>query len=258
MASFKILNTRPTAQAAEFSALVTSSTQQAIELPCLQIVPGPELQNLEKSLKLKEEEATSVKSWIVFTSSNGVRSVAERFDLSDFLAEMKIASIGEKTKQSLEEHGVKVDFSPKEQNSIGFGREFSGAPAAKLFLLRGDLANKGLVETLDSRGFDVTDLVVYKSKAPFYSNQQLRETLSDLNPSSSMIVLLSGQAAKNLKEYSVQVDCWSMLSQVPVAVIGPVTAEAVLSEGYNLEISASRPDVVALASEINDWILAKK
>ena len=257
MVSFKILNTRPTAQAAEFSSLVTSSTQQAIELPCLQIVPGPELQNLKQSLELKEETA-SIESWIVFTSSNGVRSVAERFDLSDFLSEMKIASIGEKTKQSLEEHGVKVDFSPKEQNSVGFSQEFSGAPAASLFLLRGDLANRGLVETLDSRGFDVTDLVVYKSEAPSYSDQQLIETLSDLNPSSGMIVLLSGQAAKNLKEYSVQVDCWTNISQVPVAVIGPVTAEAVLSEGYNLEISASRPDVVVLASEINDWILEKK
>jgi len=253
MTRWNFLNTRPTGQSSEFSDLLSKDFEQITSLPCLEIVCGEELGDLKNHLSFGEKS-----SWVVFTSANGVRAVADHSSLPDLASGMSVAAIGEKTCQAIEELGLNVDFSPKQQNSGGFAEEFSGAEGSSLFLLRGDLANKGLVQALEGKGYKVSDLVVYCSVAPDYSNEQLFAALTNLKSSNTVIGLLSGEAARNLKEYAVRVNCWQELSEAATAVIGPVTARAVAAEGYNLAITASRPDVSVLADEIINWVLTQK
>lgn len=251
------LNTRPVAQAQELGEVLAAAGFEVVDLPCLEIGPEPGLEELLGGLF--ENDASP--DWLVITSANGVRTLsAAKFDWDFVLSRgVKIAVIGSKTKEALESVGVEPHFSPETQNSDGFALEFPklfsfDQDPVRLCLLRGNLANKGLVLKLEEQGFEVEDRTVYRSSVPGIGNSEITNILDKLSEDQAILFILSGESAKNLKDYSTRVGLWPKISKVPAIVVGPVTQQRTEELGFSVQVVAEKPDIRAMVIGAKDWI----
>jgi len=117
--------------------------------------------------------------WIVFGSRYGVEYFFKRLEKKGFdsrkLKGIKIAAIGNSTRDRLKAFGITADLVPRKESSQGLVEEFRriGINGKRIFLPRSDISDKGLEKSLTGIGASVTRCVAYRN---------LRRTdLPDLN-----------------------------------------------------------------------------
>jgi uroporphyrinogen-III synthase len=153
--------TRSEHNAKEFLQMVKDQGGRAISLPAIEIVPrGPEVAEefLDKLRKKKHY-------YCAFMSQQAVKIL---FDLvpnkiEPVLKSTTVIAVGPKTKQSLEEHGVKVDLVLEKFSSFGLVDLMSGLKPAgkKIIIPRSSAANDFATEALIRLGMDVDEIVLY-------------------------------------------------------------------------------------------------
>ena len=97
--------------------------------------------------------------WLIFTSANGVTAFFDMFfkrfqDLRD-LGGCRIAAIGPATAAKLRELHLQVDLMPEAANAEKLAKafkEFQNIENVKMLLLRAEVANQELPQTLQEEG----------------------------------------------------------------------------------------------------------
>jgi len=160
---------------------------------------------------------------------------------NDDLKNLAVGVIGEQTAQAAREHGFNVEFVANTSNAEAFAGEFieylqnkSSSFSGNIYILRGKVANTNLEKQLAEANFKVFPIVVYESRVHEVSAEEVERFCSK---PPDMIVLTSSQAAKNLVQILNKPE---KLKQIPVAVIGPKTAQTVEQLGLNLSIVAEK------------------
>jgi len=108
----RIVVTRSSDQAAEFSERLRALGADAIELPVISIQPPLDTSPLNQAV-----ERLASYDWLIFTSVNGVRFFLDRLDHSkNDLRSLKarICAIGPATRRAVEGLHLKVDLMPEE------------------------------------------------------------------------------------------------------------------------------------------------
>ncbi len=166
--------------------------------------------------------------WVLFTSPVGVKYFAERMHHLGFglgwEAPPRVGAVGERTANALRSNGVRVDFVPKQFQSISLGAELPG-PGGPVLLLRGDIGEKAILSRLAGRGFVTEDVTIYRTKG-------LR--VADIGPIRDADVVIFGSPS------AVEALCGSLpeesLTEVTgkiAACIGPITTKAAKSYGFS-------------------------
>lgn len=163
-----ILITRPKAQSFSFSAQLKALGANVISLPLIQL-------EATNQTKLKAIFNQQQFDWLIFTSYNAVLTFFEVIDKTKITA--KIAAVGQKTKESIEKLGLKVDFMPKEFKAAVLGREIPILPSEHIFIPLSELANDNLITQLKERGANVTSLHTYKNSAVYYTKEELNNVI---------------------------------------------------------------------------------
>ncbi len=108
--------------------------------------------------------------WIIFTSVNGVDAFFQRLKIfgkdSRFLEGVRIAAIGEATRERLLENGIEPDLVPKKFTSVGLVSELTRKKEIKgrhFLLPRTDIAPPYLKEELEKRGAKITQVISYRT-----------------------------------------------------------------------------------------------
>ncbi|MFH1779095.1 MAG: uroporphyrinogen-III C-methyltransferase [Candidatus Omnitrophota bacterium] len=120
----------------------------------------------------KEIRSIDGYDWIIFSSRYGVQYFFQRLYKIGYdtrrLSEVKIAAIGNSTRNWLLDFGVIADVVPKEESSKGLINEFKKIDIRnrRIFLPRSDISDKGLAQGLSSLGAKVTSCVAYKNVMP--------------------------------------------------------------------------------------------
>jgi len=136
-------------------------------LPLIKIEPIDDYREFDNHLK-----NISDYDWVIFTSRYGVEYFFKRLQFigydSRILKDVKIAAIGNSTKNRLLDFGIKADLVPKKESSEGLLREFKkiDLKGKKIFLPRSNLSDKGLAKGLASYGAEVISSVAYKNVMP--------------------------------------------------------------------------------------------
>jgi uroporphyrinogen-III synthase len=153
--------TRSERDAKEFLQLVREQEGRAIALPVIDIVPqGPEVAEefLDKLRKKKHY-------YCAFMSQQAVNIL---FDLgcdriAPVLKSTTVIAVGPKTKQSLEERGIKVGLVLEKFSSFGLVDLMSGiGPVGKKIIIpRSGAANDFTTEALIRLGMDVDEILLY-------------------------------------------------------------------------------------------------
>tara|TARA_Y100001968_G_scaffold49997_2_gene40408 strand:- start:59 stop:853 length:795 start_codon:yes stop_codon:yes gene_type:complete len=163
-----IILTRAITQQKQARKLFESLGAKVLELPSLVIGPPDEWGPLDDAL----DELDSF-HWLIFSSSNGVQYVENRLRLKDSsLADspknLKIAVIGRKTADYLNQLGVKPDFIPPQflADSLIDNFPVSGA-GLKMLIPRVQSGGRTLLaESFGQSGAHVVEVAAYESICP--------------------------------------------------------------------------------------------
>jgi len=136
-------------------------------LPLISIEPMGDYTGFDTCVKNIEKF-----DWIVFASRYGVEYFFKRLKAagcdSRILNGIKIAAVGNSTKDRLLEFGILADLVPGKESSKGLIDEFRkvNLKGKKIFLPRSNLSDKNLKEKLEELGAKVTTGVAYKNVMP--------------------------------------------------------------------------------------------
>ncbi|MFD3445429.1 uroporphyrinogen-III synthase [Microbacteriaceae bacterium 4G12] len=216
-----ILITRAKAQAASMARAIRERGGIPLEIPLLHIVPTECTDTLGRSL-----EQIGDYTWIIFTSKNAVDCF---FHYNKSLpASLKVAAVGTKTKQALEQYGYTVHFVPSEFVAETFVKEFIPLvqEGERIIFPKGNLARDVISSALLERGVFVDEFVVY-------------ETKSNENVQGELIAALQGEEV-DVITFASPSAVWSFVSllegtnwrqwvkKCTIACIGPITEQVAL------------------------------
>jgi uroporphyrinogen-III synthase len=141
--------------------LVREQGGRAIALPAIEIVPkGPEVaeQFIDKLRKKKHY-------YCAFMSQQAVNILFDlaRDKIAPVLKSTTVIAVGPKTKQSLEEHGIKVGLVLEKFSSFGLIDLLSRIEPAgkKIIIPRSGAANNFATDALIRLGMDVDEILLY-------------------------------------------------------------------------------------------------
>jgi uroporphyrinogen III methyltransferase / synthase len=162
-----VLVTRASGQASEFSEMLRSRGAQVLEMPTLEIVPPSSWDELDREInKLTDFD------WLILTSTNAVDAFFSRLQQagkdSRALARIKIAVVGQKTAQSIEQQGIKPDFIPPAFIADALVSNFPESPIGKRILFpRVETGGREvLVKELTNLGAIIVEVAAYQSQCP--------------------------------------------------------------------------------------------
>jgi len=256
-----VLVTRSTNQSGQFTARLQRDGATVVEMPALEIVPPSNWNALDDALaRLADFD------WLLLTSANGVDYFFERLatQIRDLraLADIKIAVVGDKTAQKLEQRGLKPDFVPPAFVADSLAAHFPGSlSGASILFPRVESGGRDLlVKDFVSRGAVVTEVAAYQSRCPATIDPAALAALQARTV--DVITFASAKTVKHfcqLLEQSQPDNAWqSWLEGVCLASIGPQTTKACGSLLGRVDVEAQEYTLEGLVQAIAQWLATKQ
>lgn len=199
--------------------------------------------------------------WIVFTSRNAVRAVRERFDEYGLDARsfsgLKVAAASTATAEALKSWGIDPDLGGGPEGTLaGLAAAFpeydpAQNPINRVFLPKADIATDTLIGVLDQSGWEVEEIVAYRTVRAAPPPAETREAIKQ--GQFDAVVFTSASTVRNLvgiagKPHAVTV----------VAVIGPATANTCEAHGLRVDVVAAAPTGLALADALAEFASTRR
>ncbi len=238
----RVLVTRAREQAQALSAKIRALGGEPVEMPAIDFAPLTDYSELDVALFQAGDY-----DWIVFTSANGVRAVAERLAAHGLdarhLASAKLAAIGPATARALEALGLSVDFMPTKYLGEQIASELPVEPGCRALLLRADLASDVLARGLTERGVRVQDIDAYRTIVPESKDVDWKRI--------DAVTFASSSTVNNLQ--SMLGDRKADLARADIFCIGPVTAETAREAGLKVAAVANEHTVDGLLAAMVEY-----
>jgi uroporphyrinogen III methyltransferase / synthase len=239
-----VLVPRTKDQAGEMSERLTSYGALPIEVPTIAVEPPRSPAQMERAVKGLVDGRFQ---WVVFTSTNAVRAVWEKFgefglDARAFSG-VKIACVGESTADRVRAFGISPELVPAgEQSSIGLLDEFPPYdsifdPVNRVLLPRADIATETLAEGLRERGWEIEDVTAYRTVRAAPPPATTREMIK--TGGFDAVCFTSSSTVRNLVGIAGKPHARTI-----IACIGPKTAETAAEFGLRVDV---QPDTAAVA-----------
>lgn len=246
-----VLVPRTKDQAGEMSEKLVGHGALPIEVPTIAVEPPRSPAQMERAVKGLVDGRYQ---WVVFTSTNAVRAVWEKFgefglDARAFSG-VRIACVGEATADRVRAFGISPELVPSgEQSSLGLLDEFPPYddifdPVNRVLLPRADIATETLAEGLRERGWEIEDVTAYRTVRAAPPPAATREMIK--TGGFDAVCFTSSSTVRNLVGIAGKPHARTI-----VACIGPKTAETAAEFGLRVDVqpetAAVGPLVDALA-----------
>lgn len=255
----RIAITRPKDQQYELIKLLKENGARVLSRPIVGIEEFEHKHRIREILLLIINKNADI---VVFTSSNGVKSIlefAKKLNLFDQLKEelnqITIAAIGEKTAESLKLENIKVDIVPSTYTSIELGKLLvkKGVKNKRIFLLRANIASQDLPNILMKAQATVIDVSVYKVVPEKIEN--IRKLINEILAGEVDVIIFTNAFSVNtLFGYSERKNYQNLLDQamekVKIVAIGPITQKALESLGFKVDIVAKKHTIEGIVKEL--------
>ncbi|MFH2137980.1 MAG: uroporphyrinogen-III C-methyltransferase [Candidatus Omnitrophota bacterium] len=246
----KILVTRPHKQAMGFTRKLQDEGAQTIEYPLIEIAAEKKISGQLLMQKIKQAD------WTVFTSRNAVDicfDILARINKdARIFQNVKIAVIGEGTKESLYQRGIIADLIPRRFVMEGLLSELKklNIKGKRVFIPHSKQGRPILTKGLKEQGALIDELFIYNIQCPAKSNpaglkQLLKQEKIDLITftSSSCVHQFMKMAAKDRE----------ILKKQAFSVIGPITEKTLQDYGYKAEVVAKVYTIDGLCKAIKEY-----
>lgn len=234
----RIVVTRRPRQAGALTNLLESRGATVIEIPAIEVSPPLDAGPLDQALRVLARY-----EWLVFTSPNAVEAVRTRLDIlgaASLPSALKVASVGRATTTAIRAAfpGVPVRLEPVDDyRAEGLLEAFADLePRPRLVLVpSSDRARTELAEGLRGLGAVVDNPIAYITLQPKDLGPRLEEAL---RVGVDLFLLASPSAVQSLA-----LTLGSRVAGLPVAVIGPTTADAARDAGMRV-LGVAAPSTV--------------
>jgi len=231
-----VLVPRTKDQAPEMSERLIAHGATPIEVPTIAVEPPRSPAQMERAVKGLVDGRFQ---WVVFTSTNAVRAVWEKFrefglDARAFSG-VKIACVGQATADRVRAFGINPELVPSgEQSSLGLLEEFPPYdevfdPVNRVLLPRADIATETLAEGLRERGWEIEDVTAYRTVRAAPPPAHIREMIK--TGGFDAVCFTSSSTVRNLVGIAGKPHARTI-----VACIGPKTAETATEFGLRVDV----------------------
>ena len=238
-----VLVPRTKEQAGDMSERLVSHGALPIEVPTIAVEPPRSPAQMERAVKGLVDGRFQ---WVVFTSTNAVRAVWEKFaefglDARAFSG-VKIACVGQATADRVRAFGITPELVPSgEQSSQGLLEEFPPYddifdPVNRVLLPRADIATETLAEGLRERGWEIEDVTAYRTVRAAPPPASTREMIK--SGGFDAVCFTSSSTVRNLVGIAGKPHARTI-----VACIGPKTAETAAEFGLRVDV---QPETAAI------------
>ncbi|MBM0743912.1 uroporphyrinogen-III C-methyltransferase [Phormidium sp. CLA17] len=253
-----VLVTRAVSQSSQFTQLLEAQGATVIEMPTLEIGAPSSWRDLDNAIAQLDEF-----DWLILTSTNGVDAFFKRLKTQtgdDSLScNIKIAVVGEKTAQRLQQLGIPADFIPPKFVADSLAANFP-EPLSGLRILFPRVESGGremLVKEFASQGAKVREVAAYESRCPAAISPQALQALR--SRSVDVITFASSKTVQHFCQLLQQADAvWqTYLENICIASIGPQTSESCQSLLGRVDVEAIEFTLDGLTTAIVQWATPK-
>ncbi|MBW4715846.1 uroporphyrinogen-III synthase [Saccharothrix obliqua] len=247
---WRVLVPRTKEQAGAMSDRLHSHGAIPVEVPTISVEPPRSPAQMERSVKGLVDGRYQ---WVVFTSTNAVRAVWEKFrefglDARAFSG-VKIACVGESTAAKVRSFGIIPELVPSgEQSSEGLLADFPPYddildPVDRVLLPRADIATETLAAGLRERGWEIDDVTAYRTVRAAPPPADTREMIK--SGGFDAVCFTSSSTVRNLVGIAGKPHARTL-----VACIGPQTAETAREFGLRVDVQPEDANVPALVDAL--------
>lgn len=186
---------------------------------------------IETSERQTEKPDFGKYEWLIFTS----RTSAEAFCRLQEHAVPKLAAVGEKTAEVLQQQGYQIDFMPSIYSADVFAKEFpSIAGNAKCLFIKGSLAKN----TITNMPIPVDEWVIYDTLLKIGNAEKLAAM-------KNIIAIFASPSA--VSAYRQAGGDWQ---NIRIAAIGHITEKAILDQGGHVDFIPEKYTYLNVINEI--------
>ncbi|MDQ1730451.1 MAG: uroporphyrinogen methyltransferase / synthase [Pseudonocardiales bacterium] len=254
---WKILVPRTKEQAGAMSERLREYGAVPVEVPTIAVEPPRTPTQMERALK---GLVTGRYEWIVFTSTNAVKAVREKFEEFGLdaraFAGVKIACVGESTADAVRAFGIRPELLPTgEQSSEGLLADFPPYddvldPIDRILLPRADIATETLAEGLRQRGWEIDDVTAYRTVRAAPPAAEIRDAIK--SGGFQAVCFTSSSTVRNLVGIAGKPH-----SRTVVACIGPQTAATAREFGLRVDVQPETASVPALIDALAEFAVKR-
>ena len=231
LAGKRVVNTRALAQAAELDRLLLKRGAIPISYPCIDISPPSDTTALDGSLA---ELARDDFDWLVLTSANTVRAIAERMDWLDLRfatpARFRTAVVGPATRDAaLRALELTATVMPETYQGSDLAAAIPLTLGQRILLPQSEIAPPDLADALTARGAIVTTVTAYRTVtghggvqiAPLLVGGEIDAiTFASSSAVDGFVTRLAGEGSAP-----------DLLTAIPIVCIGQNTANTARAQG---------------------------
>ncbi|QNQ89527.1 bifunctional uroporphyrinogen-III C-methyltransferase/uroporphyrinogen-III synthase [Corynebacterium poyangense] len=254
---WRVLVPRAKEQAGPMSTRLASHGAIPQEVPTISVEPPRNPTPMERAVKGIVEGRYQ---WVVFTSVNAVHAVRDKvaefgLDARAF-AGVRLAAVGTKTADAIRKLGITPELLPSrhQQNAHGLVEVFPEYvedldPVGRVLLPRADIASEVLVEGIRDLGWEVDDVVAYRTVRAAPPSADIRDMIK--SGGFDAVCFTSSSTVRNLVGIAGKPH-----QRTIIACIGPATAATAQEVGLRVDVVPEVADIPALVDALADHVAA--
>jgi len=252
LAGVAVLVTRPKAQAAHLSGLISSAGGLPVELPALAICPPADPEAAREAFARVAEFEIAI-----FVSANAATAALRlAHELNLDVSAPALFAVGAATARCLQNAGVEGVYVPKgnfsSEGLLAMPQLQSTAIRGRAILIvRGEGGREVLAPELSARGARVSSAILYRRSRPQIGVQEIRRIVDARRP--DILIATSGEALENLADMLVSADRAALLT-TPLVVAAERMCKLARAEGFqNVAGVADSPRDEDMLRMVIDW-----
>ncbi len=256
---WKVLVPRTKQQAGAMSERLRGYGAVPVEVPTIAVEPPRSPTQMERAIK---GLVTGRYEWIVFTSTNAVRAVREKFEEYGLdaraFAGVKIGCVGSATAEAVRAFGITPELVPADENasSEGLLAEFPPFdevldPINRVLLPRADIATETLAAGLREIGWEIDDVTAYRTVRAAPPPAEIRDTIK--SGGFQAVCFTSSSTVRNLVGIAGKPH-----ARTVVACIGPQTAATAAEFGLRVDVQPEQATIPALIDALAEFAVARE
>lgn len=255
LTGLRIANTRALRQAPSLTRLLEAEGAEVFHYPTVDIEPCPDCAEFDAGLA---DLAQGQFDWLIVTSTNTVYALADRLRELGIGAEKvarsktKVAAVGSSTAAAIaQELDLVVDLLPDEYVAESLAASLQVGRGTQVFLPQSAIARPVLVKALRRAGAEVRAVAAYHTVVGHGGDDLPRHFWQgDVD----VVLFTSASTVHNfVQRLNAESGDASMLCDVTVACIGPMTAEAARRHELPVQVVAENRTVEGLVHSLKSY-----
>lgn len=258
LAGKTVLVTRSLNQSGSFTGRLQAAGSQVLEVPALEIGPPSTWEPLDRAIADLQRC-----HWLILTSTNGVEAFFSRLQAagkdSRALADCKVAVVGQKTAQCLQQFGIVPDFIPPDFIADALVSHFPESLRDRTVLFpRVETGGRDvLVKELSDQGASIWEVPAYESRCPAALTPEAIALLRAKRVDA--ITFASSKTVKNfltlLQRAGFEID---QVAGACLASIGPQTSQTCRDLFDRVDAEAREYTLDGLAEALETWAISQQ